>query len=519
MAVTSISKVFEVLGQIRATTKRKAKTDYLESLKKNPIAHEFFMLACDKSINLWVTAPDVDNIFFSGKRLPGDMDKRRDIFKKLFIALHERKITGAKAIEAVRKFISSCNNEAPFYEATCYAGAINRHLNIGVADSAISKVWPDLVSDFAVQLAESLYNQTSGQIVASVRDHILGHYPITSEPKLDGLNATVIVEVGADRSVMSRSNNAFGALDPWAEALQAALTAATKKGFKYKHFCFNGEFKADRHVSDPKNWKSSWGKTNALCHAGINADGYDPANIDKYSRECLNRDMVYTIYNCYPFETYLTGKWDTPYGHHTMAGTRSALIKAFVSYVNKHFPGVRIEMIEQRLCHNMQDLKAANVYWTRQLKAEGSMLKRTDAGVTLDRTADFAKWKQYRTRDAIILGVLPGTNKYKGTAGSFICYLPDIDDTAKVTCRTEAVRDFAWKSKDIIAGYKIETRDDAGDTEVAKSRNPTLLRFRNDVAPVSEREVNALCHRFNIPKPKAQLDPKRFLKITSSIKL
>lgn len=516
----SIAKVFETLGKIRATTKRKAKTDLLESLKKSSVAHEFFMLACDKSINLWVTAPDVDNIFFSGKRLPGDMDKRWETFKKLFVALHERKITGAKAVEAVAKFIASCNNEAPFHEATFYAGAINRHLNIGIADSAISKVWPDLVSDFAVQLAESLYNQTSGQIVPSVRDHILGHWPITSEPKQDGLNASTIVEVGADRSVMSRSNNAFGALDPWAEALQAAVTTACKKGFKHKHFVFNGEFKAARHADDPKNWKSSWGKTNALCHAGINANGFDVDNIDEYSATCLKRDMVYIIYNCYPFETYSTGKWDMPYGNGSLPDmSRSLLIKRFVSYVNKHFPNVRVEMIEQRLCYNMNDLKAAHVYWTRQLKAEGSMLKRTDAGVTLDRTADFAKWKQYRTRDAVILGVLPGSGKYKSTAGSFICYLPDIDDTAKVTCRTEEVRAFAWKNRDIIAGYKIETRDDAGDVEVAKSRNPTLLRFRNDVAPVSSREVSALCHRFDIVKPKAQLEPKRFEKITASIKL
>jgi hypothetical protein len=518
MSVVNISKVFETITKIRSTTKRGAKTELLESLKRSPVAHAFFKLACDHLTNLWVISPDASTIFFSGKRKPEDMDKRWVAFQNLFKQLSTRKITGAAAQEAVRAFIASCNNEAPFFEGECYVGAINRHLNIGVANAAISKVWPDLVSDFAVQLAEPLYNQTSGLINPKIRDYILQSWPLVDEPKLDGVNGSTIIELSKNRVVMSRSNHPFGALEPWARALEAALGAAVAKGFKFKHFVFNGEFKAVRHKDDPKNWKSSWGKSIALAHAGITATGYDPANIDEYTALCLKRDLVFTIYNCYPFETYTTGSWDMPYGHTSIPNTRSALIKQFVAYVNKHFPDVRIQMIEQRLCHNMKELKAAHATCIAN-KAEGSMIKRVDKGVTLDRTADFVKWKQYRNRDAVILSVNRGTGKYKDTAGALVCYLPDIDDIAKVTCRTEEIRDWAWTNREIIAGFMLETRDDAGDDEVAKTRNPTLARFRNDVPPMPVREVITLCHRFDLPKPKSRLTIDAFNKVTASFKL
>lgn len=510
----SITKVFETLAKIRSTPGRNAKIDLLETISKDKDGYSFFKHAVDKATNLWVTAPEIDALFFKGKKLSGEFEHRWTKFQALFKLLSSRKITGSAAQKALLEFITSCNNEAPFFEGTWYCGAVDRHLNIGVSDSAIKKIWPDLVSDFAVQLANSLYIQKTGKIDPKVRDCI--KFPCVDEPKLDGINVSIVVNNG-QAAAYSRANKLLPALQPFADAFAQALKKANAKGFKHKNFVWNGEFKADRHKSDPKNWKSSWGKSIALCHAGINASGFDDKNIDAYSRICLQRDLYFTVYNCYPFETYISGTWDMPYGSTNTPRTRSSLFKAFVAAAIAANKKLRIYVIEQYVCNNLAELKVAHKKCIAS-GAEGSMIKSMTAGVTLDRTSDFIKWKQYSKIDAYILGVNRGTGKNKDKAGTFECYIPSIDDTIKVTARTDAVKEWAWANRELLAGYLLEAVEDGAEDDVAKSRNPILGRFRNDVAPMPVNEVLALCHRFNLPKPKSRIPAQQFNKVTASFK-
>lgn len=515
----SISSVFETLVKISATTKRKEKDALMSSVASSATAHEFFKLATDKRANLWVTVPNLDGIYFKGKKQPADLDKRWKQFKELYHSLSSRHVTGAKAIEQVKTFIASCNNEAPLNEATWYAGAINRHLNIGVSDSSLKKIWPDLVSDFAVQLAESLYDQKTMQIVKKVKDAI--KFPCVDEPKLDGVNAS-LVSFDFSGSVFSRANKAMPALQPWFDAFSSVLKSVSAKGLVPKDFVLNGEFKADLHKDDPKNWKSSWGKTIALCHAGIKAEGFDEKNIDAYSAICLKRDMYFTIYNCYPFETYSKGSWDVRYGDVNDRGSRSWLCAQFAAAMRKKFPNLRVYVIDQELCHNVAELKKANARWLKE-KAEGSMIKSCEGICELERGTYFIKWKQYAKIDAVILGVNRGTGKYANSGGTFACYLPGKDDIVNVTCRTEQVRDWAMKNKDLISGYYLEVVEDGADDDVAKTRNPILARFRNDVPPMPAPEVVKLFDRFKdklkTDKPKRRLSVSDFNQVTSSFNM
>jgi hypothetical protein len=524
----NIEQLFETLVEIHGTTKRKEKDALMLSLKDSKLAYDFFSLAVDKRINLWVTAPELGALYFKGKKTLADFEKRWETFKKLYEALRSRKITGSAAIQATTLFITSCSNEAPTFEATWYAGAIDRHLNIGVSSASLRKIWPDLVSDFAVQLAESLYDQKTMTVVSSVAKDV--QYPCVDEPKLDGLNIS-IVGLLSNKTCMgfSRANKPFPAFQAVYDAYLDVLKQAVAKGLVPGDFVLNGEVKAALHKDDPKNWKSSWGKTNALCHAGIKAEGFDIKHIDDYSKTCIARDLTITLYNCYPVASYATGTWDVRYGNVNDKGSRSWLCAAFAKAIMTRNPGIKVNVIEQRACNNLKELKAAHKYWISQ-KAEGSMIKSCTGICELERGTHFIKWKQYRKFDAIIIGVKRGNGKYSETGGTLTVYMPKNKGTAlaiaDVTCRTEDERNWAWQNRFAIAGYSLEVVEDAGDDDVASTRNPILARFRNDVPPKTlEQMLKLVTHFKDHPKlkgvelPKKQLSAASFNKVTASFNL
>jgi hypothetical protein len=510
-----LTHLFETLGKIRDTTKRKEKDAFMSSLAKSKFAKQFFTLAVDKRANLWVTAPDLKSIYFKGKRGPVDYDHRLDEFKKLFSDLSRRRVTGSAAIKRALDFIASCSNEAPTFEATWYAGAIDRHLNIGVSSASLHKVWPDLVNDFAVQLAESLYDQKTMTVVEKVKKTIV--YPCVVEPKLDGISGS-LVSLVSSTTAYSRGNSAFPALRPWCDAFEQVLSqiAGRGNGMIDRQFVLNGEFKADLHPDDPKNWNSSWGKSMALCHAGIKPTGYDPTTIDAYVRTCLRRDLYFTVYNCYPASLYTSESWDVRYGSNDEKYTRSWFSKQFVLAMRKLHPELRVDFIPQIVCSTFEEAQAANKHWV-DLGYEGSMIKDCSAPCILDRGTWFIKNKQYKKVDAVILGVNLGTGKYANVGGALVCRLAS-GEKANVTCRTEAVRNWAGKNKELLAGFQLEVIADGASEQTGIIRNPILKRFRADVKPITLDKVAVWCRQFKLPIPTKQLTTAEFNRVAYSFK-
>jgi hypothetical protein len=513
----SISKVFGTLAKISETAGSKKKETLLVTMQKAPIALDFFTHACDKRANLWVTAPTESSVpLWKGRSDVNDMDKRWLQFKSIFKKLTKREVTGKAAQTLLLNFISSCSNAAPHFEGRWYIAAVNRHLNIGIGDAKIRKVWPMLVSDFSVQLALSLYEQKTGKAVEKVKKTI--KFPVVIEPKLDGMNVSIVDDLENDEMAWSRRNSPLPSLERWTKAFHKAMALLRKKGFKEAGFVINGEFKSDmRPETDPKNWKSSWGKTMALCHAGVTPSGYDPNDIEPYVKECLDKDLYFVVYNCYPSSTYTTEgqTWPVRYGTIEDKGSRSWIFNQIVKAMKYVDPTLRIEVIHQDVA---KDWEQASKFHAKNVAEghEGSMVKQCSEGCVLDRSTAFTKWKVYKTVDAVILGVTRGTGKYENSAGALIVYLPDIDDVAKCTARTEEIRDWAWKHKDMISGFKIEVVADGSDDDVAKIRNPVLARFRHDVSPISPREVVGLCHRFNLPKPTSRISSAEYKRATAS---
>lgn len=517
--MTPVQQIFSSLVLISQTAAKKEKEAILRRLKDVPEAKKFTERATDPFGNYWLTVdPDVYADKFLGQADPELFAKRFQQFNNLCDQLRNRVITGGAAERAVAGFLSSCSNVAPYQEGSWYIAALNKHLNIGVANSAIGAVWPDLVSDFAVPLAESLYEQTTGKRNDDIFAKI--QLPITIEPKLDGANGSLVYATDEKGGVFSRAEGQWPALMRWQRAFkQAVKNIGARVGKDLTGWVLNGEFKASMHKEDPKNWNSSWGKTTALIRAGIKAGNYSDENISEYGRKCLDRgDLYFVAYDTYPYKAYASGEWSVIYGHKSMPNTRSAMCASIVAEMKRVDPTLPVQHVEQYRCNTWEEIEAWHERFLDE-QHEGSMIKQ-DKPCVLDRTANIVKYKKYTYRDAIVIGVNEGTNSNKGKAGTFAVYYPDTDEVGKVTVRTNALKDWVWKYKDSIAGFKIESAEQYDKLKVSKARNPTLVRPRVDVAPHPIEEVAEICRRFNLPEPKnIQMSAVNFRQAIGSFEL
>lgn len=517
--MTPVQQTLSSLTLISQTKKTTEKEAILRRLQNVEVAKTLISHAVDKLTNHWLTVdPDAFAGKFTGGQLPAELDARFAEFDRLCRRLQARVITGAAASMAVSDFLCRCSDAMPYKEGSSYIGVLNKHLNIGIANAAIQKVWPDLVSDFGVPLAESLYNQTSGNVNQDVYDAIT--FPVTMEPKLDGANGSIVSAPAGRGGVFSRDEGQWPALVRWYKALRTALENISRRTKKdVTSWVLNGEFKACQGEGDPSTWKSSWGKTVALVRSGIAAGTFDETKISEHARVCLDRgDLIYYAYDTYPYSAYRTGKWAVSYGHKTIPGTRSHMCAAIVAEMRRVDPGLAIVHVEQHIANNWGEVDKLHDKFINELH-EGSMLKQ-HLPCVLDRTTNIVKVKRYRYRDAVVLGVNQGTNSNKDKAGTFEVWFPDADVTGKVSVRTNELKVWAWEHKDALAGFKLEVAEQDDKLSVSKSRNPTLKRARVDVAPVPVEEVTALCRKFGYPEPtRPQLHPVLFKRAIASFKI
>jgi len=502
--MTPVQQLFSSLMSISTHSSKKEKESILGRLRSIPEGKKFFELATDPFGNYWITI-DLDNVnlTFSGTNDAEKMTERFSGFVKLCQDLKGRAVTGDASVAAVHTFLSSCGNVAPYHEVRWYVAALNKHLNIGVAGKIISQVWPDLVSDFAVPLAESLYEQTTGAVNQDVYDFVDAHFPLTQEPKYDGANGSV-VSAGLKAAVSSRAEGLWPVCMRWQQVFTAALkniSARTKKDLS--EWVLNGEFKATLRDDDPKTWSSSWGKTVAMIHAGLYPTGYDPTRISPHLQKCFRRgDLEYIVYDTYPYASYATGKWDVSYGHRSIPGTRSWWCALIVAEMKRLDPRLPVRHTEQKIVKNWDEVHAYHAELIDQ-GHEGSMLK-LHLPCVLDRTSQIVKYKEYEYLDAVVLYVNQGTNSNKDKGGTYTAYFPSIDDVVDVTIRTNALKSWSWENKLRLPGFRIETAQQKDKKSVAKARNPTLVRPRVDAPPMPIHEVDALCRRFKLPVPENQ---------------
>lgn len=137
--------VFRTLSEIASTSSRKSRIALLRTLKDSEVAHFLFDVETNSGIVFAAVAvEDAPDRYYEGLLRDSAFDARFEEFKKLVGKLSSGRLVGKEASDAIELFLRSATNEHPAFEARWYAQAINRNLRIGLPDSEVCGVWPDL---------------------------------------------------------------------------------------------------------------------------------------------------------------------------------------------------------------------------------------------------------------------------------------------------------------------------------------------------------------------------------------
>ena len=209
----------ELRGMIDDLNSSNSNNDKIEKLKKYDNLKKIINYTYDPMKQFYVTSKNIKKY---SREHETEVNKYSDIYL-LLDDLISRKITGHSALAAVNSFIVT--NEK--HEDLIYC-IIDKNLKIRMSDSTINKVFPNLIPEFKVPLADK-YN-------ADRPPDFLKEDWFASR-KIDGVRCLSVVKNNSeDVKFYSRTGKEFTTLEKVGEEIKKEL-----KGFIDFNFVLDGE--------------------------------------------------------------------------------------------------------------------------------------------------------------------------------------------------------------------------------------------------------------------------------------
>jgi hypothetical protein len=506
-------KVFDCFDAIAATTKRTEKHNLLAGMQKSGAMHTMLFLVFSKD-KFYVTAKTIN---YNGqasatKKRYASTDEAVHDFLDVVWKQANNKLSGNAGKQAINEVFAAIKKSKDNVHPSTHKwllAVLDKNLRIGI-DTSVAELFPDIIEVFGIPKGIALIEQKTGKRVPRAVKMI--SYPCDLEPKKDGFNVSIVCDtVKKTAKAMSSDNEELPALRPYARVvLKSLLKQKLPKQFgNATKIVVDGEVEARFDITnaiDTKSWKSSWGKTSALCKAGILKTGFDASAIKPLIQDMIHSDLDFTLYEIYPVSAH-TSVFECP------RLVRRKLFEAIadqiraIKYTNTSGTECLrkrpIKAIAYKTCRNEKELEAQHARNVGDGE-EGSIIRMPDVGVLADSKwrGNFVKYKEYNKIDAVILGVVEGTGKNAGSAGAFQCYVPATKAFTKVTVPTDKVKAWVWKNRALVHGFNIEIIGAKDKTSEANaSRNPVLARFRHDQLPLPLAQVKKLCEKARIAIP------------------
>lgn len=174
--------ISKIIAAIKATSSKNEKLSILKENAENDVLKLACKLTYSPRIQFWMTVPKNDTNSFgsvSDDRLTLELleDIEKDICGRLY--------TGNSAKLRVNNILENLTPD----EATVLCNIINRDLDCGIGDGSINKVWPGLIPEFPVMLAEknTPKNQKKFMVLAIQNcNNEEGPLRILAQTKVDG---------------------------------------------------------------------------------------------------------------------------------------------------------------------------------------------------------------------------------------------------------------------------------------------------------------------------------------------
>jgi len=407
---------------------RNAKLDVLNDNVDNEILKEMFRLTYDWETTFGISAP---------KRLPKPQGQLRyssareewNAFCKLTSNLADRTYRGNDARDRLEGFLRSC----AFPQAEWFRRVIDRDLKVRITASSIQKIWPGVIRQFKVQLANTLENARSKVV-----------FPIAIEPKYDGMRAIIVVKGGKG-------------------------AAYSRTGHELPNVQFMADYIADRtttdSVYDGELFGTSWNDTLKYVKT--------TKNLSIEMEHYLHENVKFFVFDSMSIDNFYNGQCDLQY-----RARRRILAEWYERFMDATGP---VQLVPASYAHSFEEIDA--LYDGFLLDGyEGIMVKMLDAPYKGKRTNGWLKYKPFVSIDCIIIDVLPGreNTRLENTLGKFTVKYRDVQFNVGSGFSDED-RDAFWAIRDKLPGRCVEIKinKDFGK-KISKVNFPVYMRMRPD---------------------------------------
>ncbi len=431
--------VVEIFEALEATSGSLAKREILELNVKNELLKRAFVATFDP-----YTVYYVSKFKMPASVRPNDepLDDRLRVFLDILeTQLATRNTTGNAARALVETQMHSLTN----LEQKWCLRILLKNLRCGVQESSINKVWPGIVTSFAVALACTLKSEFIKGEGIKILEPV--SYPVRVEPKLDGLRCIAVKKDGAV-TFFTRNGTVLESMPK----IKAALEAAD-----YDDLVLDGEAMA-------KDWNES-------------------ASVVMSKTQKDDSNLVYNVFDAMTLHDWVAQECGTEYVD------RAEVVRLVVEAANsKH-----VAQVPHIMALSEPVLKA---FFAKCMDEgfEGVMLKTLDTGYTFKRSENILKLKPCVTYEGVVVGHYEGrTNtRREGQFGGFYVLLPNqiitrcgggFNDILRAQIQLEGYETWNGKIAECEAQPDPLTAD--GLTSKGKMRFPVYTRCRDasDVDP------------------------------------
>lgn len=440
-----MKSVIDLFEELEKTSGSIAKREILVDHCKNDLLKRVFVAAGDPYTVYYINKFKVPKAL--SKPVAGD-DKTISAFLDVVLSkLSSREFTG----NAAKEFLSMTFQLMDERQQKWAMRILLKNMRIGVQESTLNKVWPDLIKSFSVALAHTLKSEFVKGEGIKIIDRV--KYPIRVEPKLDGLRCIAVKQAGKV-TFHTRNGTVLETLPKIRSIIEA--------------------IEHDDVVLDGEAMGENWNESASVLMS--RKEKKDDGNI------------FYNVFDAMALSDWINQESNTTYSE------RCKLASSIVSAC-QHVPGAdaRIRLVPHIIVNDESELKS---YFARCMNDgyEGVMLKRTDTPYEWDRSKNILKLKPCITYEGTVVGHYDGRRgtKHEGLFGGFEVLLSNgiitrvgggFNDSTRSQIQLEGPD--SWIGRIVECEAQPDPLTSDGLTVDGKMRFPVYSRVRdkNDVDP------------------------------------
>jgi len=350
------------------------------------------------------------------RKVVGTETSRWDAFFHTADACARRKLSGNSAITVMHNVLQRVSSE----EEEWMRRILKKNLAIGASLKTVSKIFPGLIPEFNVALAQKFDAK-----------RLLGKTSVAVEPKLDGIRCFAIVDAGA-ALLYARSGKLITNFDGTIGEELSRLGDG----------CYDGEIMGKDFVA-------------------LMRQAYRKEHVQ-------TEDTYFAVFDFLPLE-----EWHSRVGvtacsdrYAELQNRLQAIEIKYIRLVARHVVSADYEHIKK-----LHDQFVLEGY-------EGAMVKDLEASYKFGRGPELQKLKAFQSVDLQIEKLLEGTGKHEGKLGSVVVLHKGVEVQVGSGFSDE-LREQMWKAPEDFVGRMIETRYQEVTSD-GSLRFPTFVCFRND---------------------------------------